>query len=81
MIGFEKICPDFEEWPSRWMGLKEDLVFGEKLLEVIHAFAEHLINSGLKGKTIKKHLDNLWLLGGEIIRSVSNDDEYDDSVL
>ena len=27
--------------------------------------------SGLSKKTIKKHVDNMWLLGGEIIRDVN----------
>jgi len=36
-----------------------------------------LVSSGLLDKTIKKHLTNLWLLGGELVRKVSNDEEYD----
>ena len=27
--------------------------------------------SGLSKKTIRKHVDNMWLLGGEIIRDVN----------
>ena len=26
------------------------------------------------GPEIKKHIDNIWLLGGEIIRSINNDE-------
>ena len=40
-------------------------------------FVIHLISRGLKEMTIRNHMDNLWLLGGEIIRSVSMSDEYD----
>jgi len=77
MTKFETLSPDFEDWPHGWMGLNEDLAYGKKLLEKFHPFAEHIVSSGLSDKTIKKHLTNLWLLGGELIRKVSNDEEYD----
>ncbi len=70
------ICPDFTEWPDRWMGIEPDLAYGEQLLEEFQPFAETLAKSGLSKKTIKRHLTNLWLLGGEIIRDVSLNDEY-----
>jgi hypothetical protein len=38
--------------------------------------AELLVESGLAKNTIKRHLTNLWLLGGEIIRDVSVYKEY-----
>ena len=70
------LCPDFQEWPECWMGLEEDLVYGKQLLEEIRPFAESLAHSGLAKSTIRRHLSNLWLLGGEIIRDVSLYDEY-----
>ena len=76
MNKFETLCPDFEEWPSKWMGLNDDLIYGKKLLEEIRPFVEQLVYSELTDKTIKKHLENLWLLGGEIIRTVSDEQEY-----
>ena len=76
MTLIKDICTDFEEWPSRWMGIDEDLVYGKKLLEEMRPFAAHLISSGLSKKTIDKHLENLWLLGGEIIRDISLEDKY-----
>lgn len=72
----DTLCPDFPEWPERWMGLEEDFIYGEELLEVMRPFAEFLVNSKLADKTVKSHFDNLWLLGGEIIREVSIDKEY-----
>ena len=33
-------------------------------------FLEYLASSGLSTKTIQKHVDNLWLLAGEIIREL-----------
>jgi hypothetical protein len=70
------ICPDFPEWPERWMGIKRDLDYGKQLLETMRPFAESLAEGGLAKKTIKRHLRNLWLLGGEVIRNVSLYDEY-----
>jgi biotin operon repressor len=34
-------------------------------------FIEHLIELNLSRKTIRKHIDNLWILGGEIIRDLN----------
>ena len=58
------------------MGVERDLEYGKQLLEVIQPFAEHLASSNLSKKTINRHLTNLWLLGGEIIRDVSLYKEY-----
>jgi hypothetical protein len=34
-------------------------------------FLEHLIQRNLSRKTIRRHVDNLWILGGEIIRDLN----------
>jgi hypothetical protein len=34
-------------------------------------FLEHLVCSDLSRKTIQKHVDNMWVLGGEIIRDLN----------
>lgn len=57
--------------------MKEDIPYGQELIRLFRPFIEEMIQSGLSQKTIKRHLDNLWLLGGEIIRDVSTDDDYD----
>jgi len=72
----EDIYPDFPEWPDRWHGMPEDIPYGQGILDAMRPFVVHLIDRGLKRKTIRNHMDNLWLLGGEIIRSVSLHDEY-----
>ena len=72
----EDIYSDFTEWPMRWMGMKEDVKYGQDILQVMKPFIESLVASGLSVKTIKKHMDNLWLLGGEIIRDASMNNEY-----
>jgi hypothetical protein len=72
----EDICRDFPEWPDRWKGDQKDKVYGEGILEEMRPFVEHLIAKGLAKKTIRSYMDNLWLLGGEIIRKVSLYDSY-----
>jgi len=72
----EDISPDFAEWPERWMYVQEDVNYGKGLLPPMHGFVVHLISKGLTRKTIRRHMDNLWLLGGEIIRHVNNYREY-----
>jgi hypothetical protein len=66
-------CRDLSEWPERWMGVKEDLPPGARLVEYFMPFLVHLAESGLSKKTVQNHVDNMWLLGGEIIRDVNEE--------
>ncbi len=72
----EDICPEFAEWPRRWMGVEADAVYGHGLLAVMRPFAEEILARGLSRKTIRRHLGNLWLLGGEVIRVVNTHHAY-----
>ena len=53
------------------MGLEKDLPPGEQLLTLFRPFLENLAASDLSPKTIQKHVDNLWALGGEFIRDLN----------
>jgi hypothetical protein len=66
-------CRDLDEWPRSWMGLEKDVPPGEKLVACFRPFLEHLASTSLSRKTIRKHADNLWVLGGEIIRDLNDD--------
>src|SRR5574341_1083835 len=66
-------CRDLENWPRSWMGWEKDLPPGERLVACLRPFIEHLASSGLSRKTVRRHVDNLWLLGGEIIRDLNED--------
>ena len=55
------------------MGLEKDLPPGEAILACLRPFIEHLASSTLSSKTIRRHVGNLWLLGGEIIRDLHYD--------
>lgn len=53
------------------MAGEKDLVPGEKLVNCFRPFLEELVRSNLSSKTIQRHVDNLWALGGEIIRELN----------
>jgi len=55
------------------MALEKDVPPGEKLVACFRPFLEHLASTSLSHKTIRKHVDNLWALGGEIIRDLHED--------
>jgi hypothetical protein len=55
------------------MGVEKDVPPGEELVACFRPFIEHLVSSSLSPKTIRRHVDNLWLLGGEIIRDLNCD--------
>ena len=52
------------------MGLEKDLSPGEQLVTLFRPFLENLAASNLSPKTIQKHVDNVWALGGEFIRDL-----------
>ena len=53
------------------MGLEKDLPPGKELVAYLRPFIQHLASSRLSPKTIRRHVDNLWMLGGEIIRELN----------
>ena len=69
----EHYCRDLSGWPRSWMGLEKDLPPGEQLLALFRPFLDSLAASDLTPKTIRKHVDNMWALGGEFIRDLHND--------
>ena len=60
-------------WPKSWAGTHEDESVGRRLVGVLRLFMTHLQHQGLSSGTLRRHLDNLWLIGGEIIRQVDYD--------
>jgi hypothetical protein len=72
----KELVPDFDKWPKTWMGLQEDLEYGEKLLPIMESFLRYLIDQDQSRKNLKDYADSLWLLGGRIIKEVSIYKEY-----
>ena len=54
------------------MGFPEDLPPGQHIVECFQPFLHHLSERDLSDKTIRKHVSNLWVLGGEIIRLLND---------
>jgi hypothetical protein len=66
------VCRDLDEWPRNWMGFPEDIPPGEQIVAAFRPFLAHLVGLQLSRNTLRKHVDNLWLLGGELIRDVNS---------
>ncbi len=64
-------CPDLATWPASWRGEEHDVIVGEQIVAVFTPFLQDLLDQGLSRKTRNLHRDNLWLLGGEIIRDIN----------
>jgi len=68
----ERYCRGLNDWPCSWMGWEKDLPPGEKLVACFRPFLEYLVTcADLSPKTMQKHVNNLWALGGEIIRELN----------
>jgi hypothetical protein len=68
--------PDLDDWPRSWHVEPADIAVGEQIVQVLMPFLLHLLDQGLAKATISRHRDNLWTLGGELIRC-----RYDDNAL
>lgn len=61
-------CPDLEYWPRRWYYDEPNLPRDEQIVALIKPFLTHLLSENLSPKTRRRHRDNVWLLGGELIQ-------------
>ena len=61
-------CPDLGDWPASWEIDDGDIVIGASIVEILKPFLIDLLAQGLARKTLVRHRDNIWLLGGEMIR-------------
>ncbi len=65
-----KLLALMDSWPNSWAGSAADIPVGEALVAELRPFIRHLYDRNLSPKTIRRHLDNSWMIGGEIIRDV-----------
>jgi hypothetical protein len=56
-----------------WQGATEDIEYGKQIIAIFEPFIQSLILEKLNKKTFERHIDNLWLLGGELIRLINQD--------
>jgi len=66
-------CPDLDHWAQSWLVEERDLVPGQRIVEFFKPFLLHLLAQGLASKTMRRHYDHLWMLGGEVIRRRQED--------
>jgi hypothetical protein len=67
---------DLDGWPYSWRFTSRDLRTGQRLLDLFKPFLFYLGVSGITARTFRRHVDNLWLLGGELIRYAQNDTRF-----
>ena len=65
--GLAGSCPDLDDWPASWCYEARDVAPGRQLVECFKPFLRHLLSLGLSRKTLRRHRDNLWLLGGALV--------------
>ena len=70
----DQYCPDLSNWPENWRFDDPDIPPGERIVQYVKPFLLHLLEQKLATKTLHKHRDNIWLLGGEVIRERYEDE-------
>ena len=68
-------CPDLHDWPRSWHVEPADIAVGRQIVQLLTPFLLHLLDLGLAKTTVRRHRDNLWSLGGELIRCRYEDDD------
>jgi hypothetical protein len=69
-----KAAPNLDDWPRSWHVEPADIAVGKQIVQEFTPFLLHLLDQGLAKATISRHRDNLWTLGGELIRCRCDDD-------
>jgi len=67
--------PDLDDWPRSWHVEPADILMGQQIVQLLTPFLPQLLEQGLAKATFRRHRDNLWTLGGELIRCRYDDDE------
>src|SRR6266545_1864155 len=67
-------CKDIDNWPDKWEIAEEDIVIGKSITEQFKLFLIDRIDKGRAKKTIKNDATYLWVLGGELIRAINENE-------
>src|ERR1700733_7769265 len=71
----QSYCPDLDQWPSSWAYEKRDIPCGLRIVECFTPFLREMLARSLSRKTLPQHRDNIWVLGGAVIRRVCLGDD------
>jgi hypothetical protein len=66
-------CPDLEQWPQAWAYEPRDVPPGRAMLDCFTPFLRDLLALPLSRTTWRRHGDNVWPLGGKVIRRLQMD--------
>jgi hypothetical protein len=69
----QSYCPDLDQWPGSWAYEAGDILPGLQMIECFKPFLRELLAVSLSRKTLRLHRDNIWMLGGEVIRRLQMD--------
>ena len=61
-------CANLDSWPTSWRYEDADVAVGQQIVVAFVPFLLHLLDEGLAQRTVRRHQNNLWALGGELIR-------------
>jgi hypothetical protein len=68
-------CKDINDWPEKWEIDAVDVAVGKMIVDEFKPFLIDRIKQGLSRKTIRNDACYLWVLGGEIIRQINENEE------
>jgi hypothetical protein len=69
----QSFCPDLDQWPGSWAYEKRDIPPGLQMVDSFKPFLREMLALSLSRKTLRQHRDNIWVLGGEVIRRLQMD--------
>lgn len=68
-----KACPDLDDWPRHWQFEAADLAPGTAIVAMFKPFLLDLLRGNISKTTFNRDRDNLWQVGGEMIRRRHDD--------
>jgi hypothetical protein len=68
-------CKNIDDWPNQWEIDQSDVKMGQAINKYFKLFLLDKIDNGISKKTIKIYANYLWVLGGELIRQINDDDD------
>jgi hypothetical protein len=66
-----------KKWPKEWSYDRQSEAFGKRLFDEMMPFIQSILDHGYTKRTVERHLEYLFLLGGEIVSMAAIDEEYD----
>src|SRR5271169_2402543 len=69
----QSYCPDLDQWPRSWAYEARDIPYGLQMVECFKPFLREMLALLVSRTTLRRHRDNIWVLGGEVIRRVQMD--------